>query len=82
MVLFVNHVYNILVLNDKIINIACPQEYTALELLQVIESLTGLSAKYHLAWTRGAAIVLTQAYSPMKSPFCRFICSTLLYASN
>ena len=47
-VLFVNHVYNTLVLKDKIINIACPQEYTALELLQVIESLTGLSAKYHL----------------------------------
>jgi UDP-2-acetamido-2,6-beta-L-arabino-hexul-4-ose reductase len=47
-VLFVNHVYSKLSLKNKIINIACPQEYTALELLQVIESLTGLSAKYQL----------------------------------
>jgi UDP-2-acetamido-2,6-beta-L-arabino-hexul-4-ose reductase len=47
-VLFVNHVYNALVLKNEIINIACPQEYTALELLQIIESLTGLSAKYQL----------------------------------
>ncbi len=47
-VLFVNHVYKELVLKNKIINIACPQEYTALELLQVIETLTGLSAKYQV----------------------------------
>lgn len=47
-VLFVVHAYKGLVLKNKIINIACPIEYTALELLQVIETLTGLSANYHL----------------------------------
>ena len=47
-VLFLIHVYKGLVLKNKIINIACPIEYTALELLQVIETLTGLSANYQL----------------------------------
>jgi hypothetical protein len=42
----VNHVYSSLSLKNKIINIACPREYTALELLQVIERFTDLSAKY------------------------------------
>lgn len=47
-VLFVVHVYKGKVLKNKIVNIACPIEYTALELLQVIETLTGLSANYQL----------------------------------